>query len=88
MAQSKKPQPPKIPRCLCSNLFLWILQIPSPSKCTHFYYSGSDPVANEYFDAVDRFHVELIEWKIANRTCTRKEWHYYRKWRFRDGTQM
>ena len=70
------PKPPRIPRSLCSSFLHYILQIPSPSL--YFAARGSRK-HSEYFYNVYKWHIKCIEYKIANRTCTRSEWKEYRK---------
>lgn len=76
---TKEPKPPFIPRSLCSSFWHWILQIPSPSRFAMYRFSISDPSANKYFTELDKYKIDLILWKINNRTCTRQEWHFYRR---------
>lgn len=82
---ANKPKPPIIPRCLCRNSLHWLLQIASPSK---FYQAMLRPTVKteKYFRARAEYDIALILWKIENRTCTREEWHRYRRWRRNRGT--
>ena len=77
---AKKPTPPKIPRCLCRNWLHWLLQIASTSKIVRAMYCPT--VETEmYFKARREYEINLILWKIENRTCTRAEWDRLRRWR-------
>lgn len=72
------PKAPKIPRCMCASWFHWVFQIGSPSLFTHYLFVPH-PDAMEYWKARRKYNRELTEWKIRNRTCTREEWHVYRR---------
>ena len=76
----KKPLPPIIPRCLCSSWIHWLLQIPSPSRFVDEAFKRTNPIAMRYFFKHDHFLGQWYEWKIAMRTCTRNEWHTYRRY--------
>lgn len=77
---TKKPKPPRIPMSLCRSFGHWLLQIASPSK---IYARTLRPTveSEKYFRARTQYKMDLIVWKIENRTCTREEWHQYRRWR-------
>ena len=78
-----KPKPPKIPRSLCGSWLHWLLQIPSPSKIVWASWPVNQrPEHKKYIDARAEYNENLILWKIENRTCTREEWHYLRRWRY------
>lgn len=81
---AKKPKPPIIPRCLCGSFLHWVLQIASPSK---YYMAMLRPTveSERYFRARHEYEMQLILWKIENRTCTREEWHKYRRHRRQTG---
>lgn len=78
--QCKPPKPPKIPRCLCRSWLDWILQIASPSLCVSAAWYSEEPEVLWYFEEMRRYKKQWIEWKIALRTCTREEWHTYRRY--------
>lgn len=80
-----KPKPPRIPRVLCWSFKDWLLQIPSLSL---FIMNRINPTpeADQYFEKLDNYFKQLIYYKIKNRTCTREEWHKYRKnWEAENG---
>lgn len=78
--KARKPKPPKFPRCLCGSFLHWVLQIASPSK---YYMALLHPTveSEKYFKARTEYDMAVIRHKIEKRTCTRKEWHKYRRWK-------
>lgn len=78
---AKKPKPPKIPRCLCDSWIHWVLQIASPSK-VYAHVVRPTVEGEKYFRARNEYAVKMVECKIENRTCTKFEWHRYRRWRW------
>lgn len=80
---AKEPKAPKIPRCLCNSWLHWVLQIGSPSK---YYMAILHPTveSEKYFRDRAAYDLAIIRSKIIRRTCTREEWHRYRRVKARE----
>lgn len=83
-----KPKPPKIPRSLCGSWLHWLLQIPSPSRMTAAAWPVNQKREHKkYFEDRVEYEINVILWKIENRTCTRAEWRELRLWKYRKKEQ-
>jgi hypothetical protein len=75
----KTPKPPRLPLSLCPDFLHWVFQIASPSRFLAESYCPKSEASAQYFTNLRKYEIAMIEYKIANRTCSREEWRAYRK---------
>lgn len=86
----KKPRPPRPPKILCGNTKNYILGVVSPSRL--FKYAteigwlelegknieGELLEISIYLKDVDEYNLDLLLWKIEQRTATKEEYKIFR----------
>lgn len=66
----RKPKPPRNPRCHYKSFIHYLLGIVSPS----LVWSVHNDKTEKYWKKMQKYKLDVIRYKIENRTCTREEY--------------
>lgn len=72
----RKPKQPHPPRCICIDLIHWIFGIVSPTLALKdLWYNSQDYYkVKEWREKVNKYKLDMIQYKIEKRTCTKEEY--------------